>query len=174
MINLIVAYDKNKVIGKNNKIPWRFPEDISFFKETTTNQVCLMGRNTWESLPDKFRPLPNRKNLIISKEYKNYPDKFIKTITNLNKFEDIWTTTGINSALKLAKMNWPNKEIFVIGGQQIYKYFLDNFLVDKIFITEINDSYEGDVYFPDFDIEQWNVEMIRCFEKINIYKYTKK
>jgi dihydrofolate reductase len=174
VINLIVAYDKNKIIGKDNKIPWSFSDDMLFFKEITTDKVCLMGRKTWESLPDKFRPLPNRKNLIVSKTYKNYPDSFIKTITNLDKFDDIWTTSNIKSSLKLAEMNWPNKEIFIIGGYQIYKYFLDNDLVDAMFITEINNHYEGDTYFPFFNENNWNIQMIRCFEKLNIYKYTKK
>lgn len=174
MINLIVAYDKNKVIGKDNKIPWRLPEDLKFFKDITNNQICLMGRNTWTSLPDKFRPLPNRKNIIISKKYKHYPDDFLKTIKNLDNFDDVWTTVDVRSALNLCKMNWPKKEIFVIGGEQIYKYFLSNNLIDKMFISEINNTYEGDVYFPDFDVNGWDVQTIRCFDEFNVFKYTKK
>lgn len=174
MINLIVAFDKNRVIGKDNKIPWHIPEDLAFFKEITDSSVCLMGRNTWESLPDKFRPLPNRKNLVISQKYKNYPDDFIKTISNLDRFEDVWVAQDVNSALNLARTCWSNKDIFVIGGHQIYKYFLENSLVDKMFITEVNASHEGDTFFPEFDVNLWESNMIRCFEKINVYKYVKK
>jgi dihydrofolate reductase len=174
LINLIVAFDKNRIIGKNNKIPWYIPEDLAFFKEITNNSVCIMGRNTWESLPDKFRPLPNRKNLIISQKYKNYPDDFIKTISNLDKFEDVWVAGDAKSALNLAGTCWAGKDIFVIGGYQVYKYFLENSLVSKMYITEINDSCEGDVYFPSFDESLWEVKIIRCFEKFNVYKYIKK
>lgn len=174
MINLIVAHDKNKNIGKDNKIPWQISEDMKFFKDITSGHVCVMGKNTWISLPDKFRPLPNRKNIIVSKTYKNDPKSLMQSIQNLDNFDDVWTVSSPEDALEISKLNWPNKEIFIIGGFNLYKHFMDCDLVDKMFITEVDLSVEGDTKFPDFDKSKWDSQQIRCLKKISVYKYTKK
>ena len=137
MRTIIVAVAKNNVIGIQNKLPWHLPEDLKHFKEKTLNKTVIMGRKTFESLPENFRPLPKRENIIITRQNFNFPN--IKTANNLN------------SAFEMA-----SHEIFIIGGASIYKEAIN--LVDCLEITEIDLEINGDAFFPKIDFNIWELK----------------
>lgn len=150
-IKLIVATDKNGLIGIDNQIPWYLPADLTYFKETTTNQVIIMGSNTFFSLG---KPLPNRRNVVISKR-------------DL-KIEGIEVFKNLEEALKVYK------NCFIIGGARIYKYAIDNNLVDEIYLTKIDHSFEdGDAYFK-FNENEWvkTYSLFRGKDEKNKYDHT--
>jgi dihydrofolate reductase len=149
-IILIVAYSKNRVIGKDNKLLWHLTEDMKFFKKMTQNQTVLMGKNTYWSLPEKFRPLPNRNNIVLTTK------PFENTYENLRVFNDLET------ALITLKKEGLEK-LFVIGGSQIYEAFLP--FADEILATEVDTIIDGDAYFPIFDKSQFHKEMLHAFHK---------
>ena len=129
MISCIVAVEKNQGIGFEGQIPWpRLKGDMSWFKNTTSNSVVIMGRKTWESIGSK--KLPNRVNIVLSR----------------NKIEgsDLSLTVP-DSCLDVAKVLYPKKEIFIIGGGNVYKHFMN--IIDRFYITEINESYQCDTFF---------------------------
>tara|TARA_R110000751_G_C13615649_1_gene463910 strand:+ start:240 stop:710 length:471 start_codon:yes stop_codon:yes gene_type:complete len=130
MINIIVATSENNVIGKGNDIPWYIPKDLEHFKKLTTGNTVIMGRKTYESLPKEYRPLPNRINIVITRD-KSYQAKGCLVV---NSLED---------ALRKADND---KEIFIIGGGQIYREGLK--FAERIYLTKIHNNIEGDTYFP--------------------------
>jgi len=140
---IIVAYDSNKVIGDGHKLLWHIPEDIKTFKETTINHPCIMGRLTWESLPIKYRPLPNRLNIVISKTPTRLVDKNVKFFTNVEE--------SINFAKSL------DREVYIIGGGSIYLYCIENNLVDIILASEIKTEVKtsSPVFFPNLQELGW-------------------
>ena len=140
IVSLIVAVSENNVIGKDNDLVWNLPDDMNFFKKTTIGHFVIMGRKNYESIPEKFRPLPNRTNVIITRQ------------TNFQA-KDCLVVNDINQALNLAK-NAQEQEAFIIGGGQIYLLALQNDLVDRIYLTRIHDEFEGDTFFPELS-EQW-------------------
>ena len=133
-IILIVAKSKNNVIGKNGKLPWRFPEDLKHFRETTMGNFVIMGKKTFLSLPG---PLEGRNVLVLSRD-KNFNPK---TAQVANSIED---------ALDVAK-----DKVFIAGGGSIYRQFLPK--ADKMIITVIDKKVEGDTYFPEFDDKNWEL-----------------
>lgn len=135
MISLIVAHDKNRVIGYENTMPWHLPGDLKYFKETTMGKPLIMGRKTFESIG---RPLPGRRNIVITRN-KEYEHEGIEVVSSL---ED---------ALKLAG---DVEEIMVIGGEQIFKLTLP--IADRLYVTLINHEFEGDTYFPEYG-DEWKV-----------------
>lgn len=160
MPKILVAYTKdNRVIGIDNILPWpRLKGDLPRFKKLTTDQVVIMGRKTWESLPDQI--LPFRINYVISRE----PDKYDPGLTNL-----FWCKT-VEKAIECAKAHFPPKEIYIIGGEQIYRHSLANQLVDEIIASEVTAHYEGDAFFPELP-EGWRfVEETPC-EGYNLVHY---
>ena len=130
MISLIVAKSKNNIIGGGGKIPWYIPEDLQRFKKLTTNNIVIMGRKTFESLPKESKPLPNRLNIIISRN-KNY------------KVDNCLVVNSLSQALRKAGSD---KKVFVIGGGEIYKEALK--YADNIYVTEVDGEFKGDTYFP--------------------------
>jgi len=137
MIALIAAISTNNCIGKDNTLPWHIPEDLKHFKEITTGHSVLMGRNTWESIPDKFRPLPNRHNIIITSD-KDYALP-----------EGVEKHTSLDEALTAYK----DKDVYVIGGASIYKQTIDR--ADQLYITEVHKMVDGDTFFPEIDTHMW-------------------
>jgi len=127
---MIVAMDKNGLIGNKGELPWHISEDLKLFKENTIGTSVIMGRKTFESFG---KPLPNRDNVVISS----------KKITA----DGIYSVQGIPDALTLAQEL--NDDVFIIGGGSIYAQFLP--YIDSLYISFINGDYEGDTYFPDFD-----------------------
>lgn len=173
-ITLVVAYSiPGRVIGKDNKIPWRLSADMQHFKDLTTGHIVIMGRKTFESFDEKFRPLPNRINVIVTrnKEYRPQP-------TN----EQTFIITSLFNALEWALSQ--NQEIFIIGGGEIYGQALNELkAVDSIIATEIHDvTIKGDTYFSTMlDPKFWNREELKHVavdeknsQSFIIVKYTKK
>ncbi|HLQ71427.1 MAG TPA: dihydrofolate reductase [Bacillota bacterium] len=139
MISLLVAMDNNRVIGLNNDLPWHLPNDLKFFKQKTTNQTIIMGRKTYESIG---KPLPNRKNIVLTnKEAHDFPGE-IDIIRN------------IEMIMELSKQQ-PDKELFVIGGANVIKQVLP--FADRMYITWIDDIFEGDTFFPAFSNADWKL-----------------
>ncbi|MGX4669394.1 dihydrofolate reductase [Cerasibacillus sp. JNUCC 74] len=136
MISFIVAMDKNHVIGLNNRLPWRLPRDLRFFKEKTMHQTVIMGRKTFDSIG---KPLPNRKNIILSRSGGDFPQE-IEVVSDINKILE-WNEAD------------PEKEYFVIGGAKIYEQLLP--FADRMYITWIDHAFQGDTYFPQFSEAEW-------------------
>tara|TARA_B100000029_G_scaffold483487_1_gene534692 strand:+ start:662 stop:1147 length:486 start_codon:yes stop_codon:yes gene_type:complete len=145
-IILIAAIANNGVIGKEGKIPWYLKEDLQHFKNLTTGSIVIMGRKTYESIG---KPLPNRNNIVLTRNPKN--------IKNIIEVTD--TQEALNTALKI------NKDIYVIGGEFIYREFLP--MAVKMYLTEIDlDVKGGDVFFPYWSKKEW--EEISRFSKKDI------
>ena len=146
MRTILVAHDENRVIGKDNKIPWRNAEDWKLFKERTTAHPIVMGRKTWQSLPKK--PLPNRLNLVVSTQFSNMAQFFdIKQ----SEYGVVHAFPSLEEALDYAKKKQPDQPIFIIGGEAIYRYALKHNLVDRIIVSLISGKHDGDTYFPELD-----------------------
>lgn len=131
-ISLIAAISKNKVIGRDNKIPWHISADFKRFKEITMGHPIIMGRKTFESIG---KPLSGRTNIVITRD-ENYSS------------EGITVTHSIEDAIELAKQKEGNDEIFILGGGQIFDQSMS--LADKLYLTIVDQEVEGDVYFPDY------------------------
>ena len=138
--NMIVAYDLQKGIGKNNKLPWNFPEDLKRFSKLTRgegNNAIIMGKNTWESLPKK--PLPKRDNLILSTtlciEENSPKNTYIKTFSDINSLDKFCEEQQYET-------------IWIIGGSKIYEQFLQHKKLKSIYVTLIHENYDCDIKFP--------------------------
>lgn len=140
IISLIAALTKNRVIGKNNDLPWHLPDDMKYFMNTTKAHHVIMGRKNYESIPEKFRPLPNRTNIVVTRQ-KNFlaPNCIV-----LNSLGD---------AIAFAK-NAGEQELFIIGGAEIYSLGLQ--YADRLYLTEIDAEIEGDTYFPAISMTKWH------------------
>jgi dihydrofolate reductase len=158
MIHLIVAMTNCNIIGNDGKLIWQIKEDMKLFKENTIEQTVIMGKNTWESIPTKFRPLPKRNNIVISR--------------SLNELASAEVANSIEESLKIAKKY--NKEIFCIGGAQIYKEFLEKNLVEVLHISWVQKNYDGNIYFPKIDFNNWKEIEKKEFEEFTYKKYIKK
>lgn len=131
---MIVATANNRIIGKDNDMPWHLPADLAYFKKTTLGKPIIMGRKTYESIG---RPLPGRKNIVISRDV-SY------------QAEGIETVTSVDAALALVN---DVEEVMVIGGGAIYQHCLP--AADRLYITHIEASIEGDTQFPFYDTRLW-------------------
>ena len=152
IVSLIVAISNNKVIGKNNQLIWNLPKDMKFFMDTTLGHPVIMGRKNFESIPEKFRPLKNRTNIIITRN-KNYEALDCKVVHSIKE--------------SLKCMDFGNEEVFVIGGGEIYRKFLELDLIDKMYITHIDEFFDGDTFFPDFILDKWISKEILNHQKDN-------
>lgn len=138
MISLLVAMDRNHVIGFENDMPWHIPNDLKFFKNKTNGHSIVMGRKTFESLG---RVLPNREHIVLSRSQISLPEE-VKLINDLKVVLE-WNEEN------------PDKEIFIIGGGDIYKQMLP--FADRMYITSINESFKGDTFFPRFNESDWKL-----------------
>lgn len=141
-VSLIVAVSDNNVIGKDNDLIWHLPKDMKFFKETTQGHFVIMGRKNFESIPHKYRPLPNRTNVVITRQASYQAEGCI--IVN-----------SIEEALVKARES-NDTEAFIIGGGQIYELALKNELVDRIYLTRVHKEYDGDTFFPELS-KKWKL-----------------
>jgi dihydrofolate reductase len=148
MFSAVVAVDAKNGIGKNGELPWKCPEDMRHFKELTTDNIVIMGRKTWESIPTKFRPLKHRVNVVISTTM-HY------SISN-RKYDPDIIFNSINKCVKYFEDNardpdYKNKTLFVIGGASIYNQFFEKKLISDVHITHIAGDYECDTFaeFPE-------------------------
>ncbi|MBP1176677.1 dihydrofolate reductase [Paenibacillus sp. PvR133] len=151
-ISMIWAMAQNGVIGRDNKLPWRLPRDMAFFKEQTINKTVLMGRKTWESFGGKS--LPNRRNVVLTRDQR-YQAEGAEVIHSLEE------------GLQLAKQ----EELMVIGGAEIYSLFWPH--ADRLIVTRIEETFEGDTTFPEQDWNGWNIvsETPGIKDERNPYEY---
>lgn len=142
ILSIIVAVSENGVIGKDNKLIWSLPADMKFFKEKTTGHFIITGRKNYESIPEKFRPLPNRTNIIITRQ-KNYhaPGTVI--------------ASSIPDALSFAEEFSNKEEVFIIGGAEIFKQILPQ--VQRVYLTWVHERFEGDVFFDPLPENEWKM-----------------
>lgn len=156
MFSIIVAFDKNRLIGKNNKMPWHFPEDLKYFKEITLNKKVVMGNNTFQSILQYLdKPLPNRHNIVITR--KHHYD-FVECFSSI----DLFLKKYLNS----------KEEIFIIGGKMIYEQFIQ--IVDRLYITHINKEYEGDTYFPNISYQDFELVSEKKIDELRFCVYERK
>lgn len=140
--SLIVAVAENNAIGKDNDLIWRLPNDMKFFKDTTLNHHIITGRKNYISIPKKFRPLPNRINIVLTRQ------------TDFNE-EGCIISNSLEDAIIYAK-NYNEKELFIIGGGQIYKEALEKGLIDRMYVTHVHHDFDGDTFFPEIDENIWD------------------
>jgi len=144
--NIIVAFSKNRGIGLKNRLPWNIPSDLKKFRKLTIgngNNAVVMGKNTWNSLPVKY--LKSRDNLILSRNLKIdtiYDTKQVKTFTDIEKLEEHCSEKNYEC-------------VWIIGGTQIYKEFLEskNIDIENIYVTYIDSDFECDAFFPEIDVD---------------------
>ena len=134
--SIMVARSDNHVIGKDNQLPWQMPADLRYFKQTTMGHYCIMGRKTFESVDN---PLPGRTNVIITRQPEYHA-------------EGCLVVHNLDEAFRKGEEQ-AQKEIFVLGGAEIYKQALA--VVDRIYLTEIKTIVDGDTFFPPLDPNQW-------------------
>ena len=134
---IIAAVARNRAIGKDNQLLWNIPEDMAHFKTLTAGHTVVMGRKTWESLPPRFRPLPDRRNIVISRQA-----DYAAPGADL--------ADSLGNALKLASTA---TLVFIIGGEQIYSQALA--VADQLEITEVDREPEGDAWFPEIAAVDW-------------------
>lgn len=156
--SLIVAYDRNRVIGRNNILPWagEMPADMTRFTEETKGKSVIMGRSTFESIPESFRPLRDRQNIVLSRKALT-----IEGVTVAHSLEDAYRKADAS--------------IMVIGGESVYRQALPT--VDKVYATEIFvRTIDGDSFFPDLPTEEWDVDLstqeFHVADERNRYNYT--
>ena len=137
-LSLLVAMARNRVIGRNNKLPWHLPADLKHFKFLTMGQTIVMGRKTYESIG---RPLPGRVNIIVTRQ------------TGYEVPGAIVVNTIDDALLICERTGSINGENFIIGGEELYRQILK--ICQRIYITEIQRDFEGDVFFPEFDPNEW-------------------
>ncbi len=137
MITLIAAMTPQRVIGRGDGLPWDLPDDLQHFKQTTLNHPIIMGRKTYEGLP--IQPLPKRTNIVVSRSSTEY--------------RGAHTVASLEAAIELGQSL--SDEVFVIGGQTIYELALP--IADRIILSLVYQSYEGDKYFPEISLEEWKL-----------------
>lgn len=138
VLSLLVAADEENVIGKDNKLPWHLPNDLKYFKNLTWGMPILMGRKTFESIG---KPLPGRQSIVITRNHDWQHD-------------GVEVVHSVEDAIQKAK-DKDIKEVFVIGGAEIFNTSLDK--ADRIYLTRIHHSFEGDVYFPELSEGEWTL-----------------
>lgn len=154
---IVAAMDENNVIGKEGDIPWHYPEDMEHFRETTTGYPVVMGRSTYESLPENYRPLPQRKNIVLTRSGIEVP-------------EEVSVARSLEEAWEIAEKTGKEK-LFIIGGASVYRQTLDK--ADRMIITEIHESYDGDTFFPEWDEDNWEEVDRTDKEKLSFVTYTR-
>jgi dihydrofolate reductase len=130
LVSLVAAVAANGVIGRDGQLPWRLPEDLKFFRSTTMGAPVLMGRHTWDALPPRFRPLPGRRNLVLTRQ-SGWQAEGAEVVRDL--------------ADALARTQGAGR-LFVIGGAQVYAHTLPR--ADELVLTEIDRAFDGDTHFP--------------------------
>jgi len=139
IVSLIAAVAENGVIGKNNDLPWNLPDDMKYFMQTTKAHYVIMGRKNYQSIPEKFRPLPNRTNIVVTRQ-QNF------------KAEGCVVVHSIEDGIQRARAN-NEQEVFIIGGAEIYRQGMKH--TQRMYLTEIKAAIDGDTSFPAFNKEDW-------------------
>lgn len=139
LVSIIVAASENNVIGRHNQLPWHLPADLKYFKQTTIGKPIIMGRKTYESVG---RPLPGRPNIVVTHQPDYAP-------------EGIIVRSSLESALDAAR-TFDTAEIFITGGSEIFKQALPS-LVQRVYLTRVHATMEGDAFFPQLDSREWKL-----------------
>ncbi len=158
-VSLVVAVAENGVIGKENGLPWRLPEDLKYFKRITMGHPIVMGRLTYESIG---RPLPGRQNIVVTRQ-KDWSAEGVEVVHSLPE---------ALSAGKDAAKDAGLEQVMLIGGAELYRQAIDQ--AHRLYLTEVHSPVEGDAYFPEFDREKWR-EMSRerySADASNPYSYS--
>lgn len=137
---IIAAVAENGVIGKEGDIPWDIPEDMKHFKQKTMGHPVLMGRKTYQSFPDQYRPLPGRTNIVLTRSGFEPENESVKIVNSLDEAYSIAEDL--------------DEKAFVIGGSSVYEAALKD--ADKMILTEVHRAVDGDTFFPDWNDEAWN------------------
>lgn len=145
-VSLIVAMDLERGIGRNNDLMWHLPADMKFFKETTSGQIVVMGRKNFDSIPERFRPLPNRENVVLTRNT-DFEAEGCKVFHSLQGCLDSYAGES-------------DRIVFIIGGGEIYRLALEADVVDEMYITHVDKKYGADTFFPGIDSEKWKVETL--------------
>jgi dihydrofolate reductase len=148
LVSLIAAASENNVIGKNGQLPWHLPADMKYFRETTMGHCVIMGRKNFDSIPDKFRPLQGRTNIIVTRQ-KNF------------SAPECIVVNSIEEALHEAEKK-NETEAYIIGGGEIFRQSMG--LADKIYLTRIHAIIDGDVFFPSINMKEWKEESVQHFK----------
>ncbi|MFQ5421044.1 MAG: type 3 dihydrofolate reductase [Anaerolineae bacterium] len=135
--SIIVAMNRNRVIGRDGRLPWRLPDDMAWFKRQTMGKPVLMGRKTYESIPAKFRPLPGRHNIVLTRQ----PDYRADGVTVVHTVAAALAAAGAVD------------EVIIGGGAELYRLFLPQ--TDKIYLTLVDAEVDGDTFFPELDEQAW-------------------
>jgi dihydrofolate reductase len=149
-VALIVAMDSEGGIGKNNDLMWHLPSDMRFFKEKTAGQIVVMGRKNYDSIPEKYRPLPNRENVILTRN-------------SSFEAEGCKVFHSMEACLEHYK-NETDRIVFIIGGGEIYRQALELNCVEEMFITHVDKVYDAETFFPKFDESKWYFSEIGSHE----------
>jgi len=156
---LIAAIGKNNELGRNNDLLWRLKSDMNFFKSTTSGHWVIMGRKSWESLPTRFRRLPNRFNCVVSRNADF-------------KAEGAHLFSNVQSAIETARQSNAEK-VFIIGGAQIYNQSLQENLADEMYLTHVDATFDdADVFFPNVEKSAWEIQEISRFEADDNNEYS--
>jgi len=145
-VALIVAMDVDRGIGKDNDLMWHLPADMKFFKETTSGHIVVLGRKNYESIPEKFRPLPNRENAVLTRN-RDFKAEGAVVFYSLEECLAHYATES-------------ERTVFIIGGGEIYRQAMELNVIDEMYITHVHQTYNADTFFPEFDIANWNIESI--------------
>lgn len=143
--------DRERGIGRNNDLMWHLPADMKFFRETTTGHIVVMGRKNWDSIPEKFRPLPNRENVVLTRN-----EQF--TAENTTVFHSLESCLNRFGGEE-------EKIVFIIGGGEIYRQAIALDCVDEMYITHVDAVYGADTFFPEFDEDKWSIREILKWNK---------
>ncbi len=153
-LTLIAAMDRNRLIGRDNALPWRLPADLQHFKQNTLGKIVLMGRKTWESLPG---PLPQRDCLVLSRN-SEYAAAGAKVVASVDEARAYAAAQGA-------------PELIIMGGENLYAQLIGE--ADRLLLTEVDDAFEGDAWFPNFATTDWH-EVARethAPDEKNAYRY---
>lgn len=162
MITILVAFDDNRVIGNNGKLPWHIPKDLELFKKRTWGHPVIMGRKTWESLPKK--PLPGRTNIILSSNFVEIPTTHLARCTGIPRTE-IRVYDNLEEAVKWCR---GRNESFIIGGGQVYKSAMK--IADRIIVCKVHGKFAGDTYFPKIGW-RWRKKSIEHHPGFDVVEY---
>jgi dihydrofolate reductase len=144
--------DRNRLIGKDNQLPWRLPADMQHFRQVTLGHSILMGRLTWESLG---KPLPERRNLVLSRQHL--------------ELDGAELVNSLEQAIDLVKQGESGQELMVIGGAQVYAAALP--MAQRLYLTQVEGEFQGDTWFPEWDEREWTLidEALRPTDDKNAY-----
>jgi dihydrofolate reductase len=176
MITILVAFDDNRLIGQNGKLPWNIPEDLALFKQRTMGHTVIMGRKTWEGLPKK--PLPGRTNVIISSNFVEIPNRHLIKRTPIRVCNNLKQAVRNLQRKGNCPKHWRSStegcpwqpEIYIIGGGQLYKAAMK--IANRIIVSKVHGKFEGDTYFPKIGW-RWRKKSVERYSGFDVVEYRK-